>query len=281
MQTFQPDNKIRTATLVGSHRITPDSTDEVRHLIFRAPDPEFSATVGSCIRVLAPGQFGTRHHARIYSIMDVESSGGGTHEFAICVRRCHYVDDFSGERYPGVASNFLCDRKAGESIDFIGPVSYPFVIPDDKTSPLLMIGMGTGIAPFRGLVRQIYEKLGGWEGRVRLFFGARNGLEMLYLNDENRDLSLYFDQPTFRAFLAVSPRPALDAPVALDQVIEKNAGEVWDMLRSAKTHVFVAGTEEMWPMVDKALVAVAGSADAWYEVRKVLNDEGRWHSVLY
>ena len=33
----------------------------------------------------------------------------------IAVRRCSYVDDYSGERYPGVASNYLCDRRPGEA----------------------------------------------------------------------------------------------------------------------------------------------------------------------
>ena len=282
MQALQTDTKTRSATLVGSHRITPEAAaEEVRHLVFRSTDPSFDGPVGSCIRILAPGQFGAKHHARIYSIMDVEEIRGQARDFAICVRRCQYIDEFNGERYDGVASNYLCNLKAGDSIEFAGPVSYPFVMPDDKRSNLLMIGMGTGIAPFRGLVRQIYEKVGGWQGQVRLFFGARSGLELLYLNDENSDLSLYFDQPTFKAFQAVSPRPAMDAPVALDKTIAQNAAEVWSLVQAPETHFFVAGTESMWPGVEKALIAVAGSKDAWFDVRKALSDSGRWHSVLY
>jgi ferredoxin--NADP+ reductase len=213
--------------------------------------------------------------------MDVEAADSQASDFALCVRRCHYIDDFNGERYDGVASNYLCNLKPGDSIDFAGPVSYPFVMPGDKGSNLLMIGMGTGIAPFRGLVRQIYEKVGGWQGQVRLFFGAKSGLELLYLNDENSDLALYFDQPTFKAFQAVSPRPALDAPVALDKAIEQNAADVWSLVQAPETHFYVAGTETMWSGVEKALIAVAGSKDAWYDARKALTEGGRWHSALY
>ena len=78
------------------------------------------------VRVMAPGQFGNRSHARLYSIMDLERRKDGT-EFAICVRRCSYIDDFNGEEYKGVASNYLCDLRPDEGIDFACPVGYPFV----------------------------------------------------------------------------------------------------------------------------------------------------------
>jgi sulfite reductase alpha subunit-like flavoprotein len=282
MPTLQTDSKTRTATLVGSHRITAETAaEEVRHLVFRTGDSAFQAVVGACIRILAPGQFGAKHHARMYSILDVVPNKDDATEFAICVRRCQYVDEFNGERYDGVASNHLCDLRNGDAVQFVGPVSYPFAVPDDKNTNLLMIGMGTGIAPFRGLIRQIYEKIGGWQGKVRLFFGAKSGLEMLYMNNENSDLSLYYDQPTFKAFQAVSPRPALDAPVALDQAIEQNAAEVWEMMQSPNTHVFISGTAEMWPTVEKALVKIAGSRDAWSMARQKLADADLWTEVLY
>lgn len=280
MQPTTHDNRIHTATLTASRRITPEAATEVRHLVFRAGG-DFKGDVGSCIRVLAPGQFGARHHARLYSIMDVGPGRGETTEFAICVRRCHYVDEFNGERYPGTASNFLCDLRHGEAVEFMGPVSYPFAMPDDRHANLLMIGMGTGIAPFRGLVRLIYEKVGGWKGKVRLFYGARSGLDMLYLNDENSDLALYFDQPTFKAFQAVSPRPALDAPVALDQVLAQHAAEVWELLQDPATHLYIAGTENMLPAVEKGLAVAAGSVDAWLDMRRALTRSGRWSAVLY
>jgi len=92
--------------------------------------------------VLALGQFGATHHGRLYSLVDVERGREGVH-FSLCVRRWHYIDEFSGQRYAGVASNF---PRPDQHIDFVGPVSYPFSLPNDKTAPLLMIGMGTGIA---------------------------------------------------------------------------------------------------------------------------------------
>ena len=285
MQTSKPPTpppaRTYSAVLTASRRITPPaSREEVRHLAFKTGDLSFDGTLGNCIRVMAPGQLGNPWHTRLYSIMDLERRNDGT-EFAICVRRCSYIDDFNGEEYQGVASNYLCDLRPDDSIQFAGPVGYPFVIPEDKTADILMLGMGTGIAPFRTLIRQIYEKIGGWQGRVRLFYGAKSPLEMLYMNDENNDLANYFDQPTFKAFQAVSPRPGLDAPVALDKALEQNAAEVWEMLKRPGTRVFVAGTGNMLAMVDRAMADLAGSAREWASVHAQLRSSGRWSEVLY
>jgi ferredoxin--NADP+ reductase len=75
----------------------------------------------------------------------------------------------------------------------VSATRYPFAIPADPYTDMLMIGMGTGIAPFRSLIRAIYDKHGNWQCKVRLFHGARSGLEMLYMNDANNDLALHYD----------------------------------------------------------------------------------------
>ena len=275
------DGRLYTGTLIRSDRITPTaSPEEVRNMVFRTQDLSFDGRTGQCVRVLAPGQFGNRYHARLYSIAEVDDDQDHT-EFTLCVRRCNYVDDFNGQEYPGVASNYLCDLRPGAAIQFVGPIGYPFAVPDDRDADMLMIGMGTGIAPFRGLVREIYRQGGGWGGRVRLFHGARNGLEMLYMNDENRDLALYYDQPTFKAFQAVSPRPAFDAPIAIDRSIADNAAEVWSMLKNPGTRVFIAGAEAMYGRVEKALAETADSAEVWTAVRHAIAEEGRWQEILY
>ena len=276
------ESALLSAKLISSTRITPDeSPEEVRHLVFRTDDLGFDAKAGQSIRVMAPGQYGNRFHTRLYTIADQETQNVDNSEFTLCVRRCFYIDDFSGEEYQGVASNYLCDLKPGQSIKFDGPVGLVFPVPANKKADLLMIGMGTGIAPFRAYIRHLYEKLGGWEGKVRLFYGARTGLEMLYMNDENKDLALYFDQKSFKAIQAISPRPAMKAPVAIDQAIDQNAAEVLEMLQSSEAHVFIAGAEAMLEPVDKALSKVAGSADAWQKIKAGLVADGRWNEVLY
>lgn len=275
-------HQIRRATLLRSERLTPaQSAQEVRHLVFHCADADFTPQLGQCVRILAPGQYGNVHHPRLYLVADAPVERDGGTEFALCVLRHSYIDDFNGERYPGIASHYLCDLPVGATVEFQGPIGYPFAMPDDRKAGILMIGMGTGIAPFRALIRTIYEKFGSWDGKVRLFYGAKTGLDMLYMNDENKDLAQYVYQPTYKAFQAVSPRPALDVPVALDQAIARNAAEVWEMLQAPETHLYLAGVGELWPSVEKALVAAAGSVARWHAVRDRIKSSGRWHEVQY
>ena len=275
------DSMIFTAKLLTSDRITPESSrEEVRRLVFHTDNIYFDCKVGSCIRVLAPGQYGNPYHPRLYAIADCEPLDDGA-RYEICVRRCSFIDEASGEEYAGVASNYLCGLKPGCEIRFSGPVGYPFILPGNPNANLLLIGMGTGVAPFRGLVRMIYEKHGGWKGKVRLFHGARTGLEQLYMNDANNDIGSYFDQPTFKAFQAVSPRPAFNAPVALDKAIEQNAAEVWEIVNSPDSRVYVAGVKQMHDMIAQAMAGIAGSPGAWTAKRDELVAAGRWMEVLY
>ncbi len=271
-----------SATLVSSYRITPASSpEEVKHLTFRTDELSFSSRTGQSIRVMAPGQFGNKYHSRLYSIADPVQTANSHSEFTLCVRRCSYIDDFNGEQHKGVASNFLCDLQPGDKMEFAGPFGLAFSVPKDKSANLLMIGMGTGIAPFRAFIRHIYEKVGGWKGQVRLFYGARTGLEMLYMNDENNDLANYYDQPTFKAFRAISPRPAFAAPAALDEAIKQSAGEVWTLLGEPDTHVYIAGATPMLVMVEAALADLAGPGTAWQNKKSELASSGRWNEILY
>jgi len=201
-------------------------------------------------------------------------------EFALLVRRCSHIDEFSGERHPGVASQHLCELQPGRSIEFSGPVGHPFAVPAERSAPLLMIGMGTGIAPFRGLVQRLYRQ-GGWAGPVRLFYGARSGLEMLYMNDENNDLGLCFDRATFKAIQALSLRPHFGDPPALADALQAHAEELWTLLQAPAAQVYVAGPQALLAFADQALARVAGGAAAWIALRAALVHEGRWHEVLY
>lgn len=94
----------------------------------------------------------------------------------------------------GIASNFLCNATPGKQVTLTGAVQgTAFKVPADKTSNLLMIGTGTGIAPFRTLIKSVYAAHGGWQGKC-VFYGAKSGLDNLYMNDQNNDLANYYDE---------------------------------------------------------------------------------------
>lgn len=268
-----------TARLKASTPLTPaDADDEIRHLVLEIPDPGFSFDIGQHIGVVVPGPHpgGQTEHFRLYSIAN--EPGG---DVEICVKRCSYIDEISGERHPGIASNYLCDLRPGASLSVTGPYGHPFDVPDEPDADLLMIGLGTGIAPFRAFVRHIYRSAGGWQGKVRLFYGAKNGLEMPYLNAEHDDFAQYYDRGTFEAFAAVSPRPHMDDPIELERVLAERAAEVWEMVRQPETCVYVAGLESMRPQLERAFGAMAGSPDKWRRRKAELQAGGRWQELLY
>lgn len=272
------------ATLLSSERITPPAAAEVRHLVFAFPEGEFHFQEGQSVAVLVPGphEFGNMYHTRLYSIASSRmGENGEPNTISICVRRCFYIDPVNGERYPGKASNYLCDAQPGADILIAGPFGNHFRIPSDPASNLLLIGAGTGIAPFRAFVQRIYSELGGWKGKVRLFYGASTGMELLYSNQLNKDLDLYYDEQTFRAFEALSARPHFNEAPALERVIEDNAKEVWEMIQDPKTYVYVAGVVEGRQKFEKAMQAIAGSEEAWDRQRHELMSTQRYSELLH
>ncbi len=272
------------ATVVSNERITPNDTDEVRHVVLSIPDATFHYVEGQSIGVLAPpsGEFGNEHHLRLYSIANARTGeSGDLSEIAICVRRCFYIDDVSGERHPGIASNYLCDRKPGDKIQITGPYGRQFQAPKDNTCNLLMIGIGTGIAPFRAFIKHIYEDRKEWKGKVRLFYGARTGMDLLYMNDKKNDLSLYYDNETFKAFEALSNRPHFDEPPELEKRLMDNALEVWELIKDPKTYVYVSGLSDLERTLDRLMIALAGSEDEWQKLKDKLISERRWSTLFY
>ncbi len=284
LEDYDIENQFK-ATVKETTRITPEESDEeVRDIFLEVDRKNFKFEVGQNIGVLisGPHEFGHDQHFRLYTIANLDEAKKSKKPLInICVKRVAYIDDYSGERYDGIASNYLCDLRPGDEVTLAGPYGQPFSLPEDKDANLLMIGMGTGIAPFRALAKRIYHERGGWKGKVRLFYGARSGLEMLYMNDKNGDLKNYYDEETFKAFEAVSPRPHMDDPIALDQTLEQHAKEVWRMILDPDTYVYVAGLEKIREMLDKAFIKMAGSKEKWERRKAELVAGKRWMELIY
>ena len=273
-----------SASVVRSTRITPNDSDtELRHIDLAVDSKDFSYQVGQSVGVLVPGphEFGQKQYLRLYSIAGDQTADDGKPVISLCVKRCFYIDEFSGQRYDGKASNYLCDLKEGATLTLVGPYNLAFTLPKEKDANLLMIGLGTGIAPFRAFIKHIYSELGGWEGDVRLYHGAQNGVELAYMNDQNADLKYYYDEETFKAFQALSPRAHADVPVDLQGAMAQNADEVWAHLQDPKTYVFVAGLKKIEGLLDEALIKIVGSPAKYEQQKANMIGAGRWAELIY
>jgi ferredoxin--NADP+ reductase len=276
------ENKYK-ATVRKTERLTPIDTEEIREISLEVKQPGFKCEVDQSFGVLVKSsdEFGNTIHHRLYSVADIPTTESGNPQIKLLVKRCSYVDEFNGELYQGVASNYLCNRKVGDEITITGPHSLPFVVPEDKSANLILIGMGTGIAPFRAFVKHIYKNVKDWKGKIRLFYGARSGLELLYMNDKNGDLTNYYDEDTFEAFSALSPRPHWSDPIALDVAIEERAEEILELLSQSNTRIYVAGYEKIRVMLDKAFSNILGSKEKWETRKAELIAGKKWAEVIY
>ena len=274
-----------TATVSRTERITDEASDvEVRELVLEVDERKFDFQIGQSIGVLVKGpeEFGGAVRHRLYSIADTPlPKAAAKREITIVVRRCNYIDDFSGEEYVGVSSNYICDRKPGDKLTITGPFGIPFNVPDDKSANLLLIGLGTGIAPFRALVKHIYQDVGGWKGKVRLLYGAHSGLELLYMNSKRDDFARYYDEETFEAIKALSPRPNWADPIAWDYALEQRAEEIINMLSDDHTYVYIAGLKQIRDALDKLFGNLSVSAISWAKRKAELIEQGRWVEFLY
>ncbi len=269
--------------VVSSERISPPETDEVREMVIDIQDgPKFEVGHNFGIIVPAESAFGSKDHFRLYSVADIPASAGnGTQRIVVAVKRVSYIDDYSGERYQGRASNYLCDLRSGDRLTITGPYGTPYKIPEENDANIVLIGMGTGIAPFRAYMKLLYATRPDFAGAVRLFYGARSGLELIYMNEERDDFAQYYDKGTFEAFKALSPRPHWSDPIAWDEAIGDRGMEIWTMLLDHKTYVFVAGMEEIRDHLDDVFAGIVDSREQWLRRKAELQAGGRWIELLY
>ncbi len=284
LQEYDINNRYN-ARVVSTERITrEESPEEVRELILEVADGSYNVKVGQNIGVLAPGQkeFGQESHFRLYSVADLpEKTDQGQLQIRICVRRCNYIDEFSGEEYKGVASNYLCDLRADDTLTLTGPYGHAFQPPAEPEASLILIGAGTGIAPFRAFIKHLYQNIPDYKGRVRLFHGGRTGLELLYMNDRRNDFARYYDEETFEAIAALSSRPHWSDMIDWGHAMESRGKELWEMLSDAKTHVYVAGLEIIRDELDAVFARIAGSAERWKQLKTEMEADQRWIELLY
>jgi ferredoxin--NADP+ reductase len=284
LDEYQKDEPF-DATVIASTRITPEDADaEIREIVLEIDRADLEFEPGQSVGVLVPGphELGHEHHFRLYSVAEKPSrTSAGKPRITVAVKRVSYIDDFSGERYDGIASNYLCNLNPGDHVQVTGPYGYAFEVPEEHDANLILIGSGTGIAPFRAFVKHIYHDVGDWSGKVRLFYGAHTGLELIYMNEHRDDFAQYYDEDTFEAFTAVSPRPHWADPIAWDYCFEDRSEEILEMLADPKTYIYVAGPEKSVAHLDGVFAAMIGSPERWQRRKAELVAGSRWTELIY
>lgn len=275
------------ARVISTTELTEaDSSDEVRNIIFDVSGSGIHYIEGQSIGIIPPGEAepGKPHKARLYSIASARTGDDGSSTSAtICVKRVFSEDETTDTRIPGVASNYLCDLKPGDYVALIGPNGRRFLLPEDDSTDLILIAVGTGIAPFRAFIRHIFLEKGFWNGRIRLFYGVKNAMEALFLNNKNDDIGQYMEKNTFEAFRALSRAHNEDAEKGYVQhKLAEQKQEVWEMIRNGNFAVYICGLKGMEDGVDEVFTELATQQGLdWLAMKKEFIKNGQWNTEVY
>ena len=270
-----------TATVVGNMQVNEAGTDnETHHIVLDFGSMPFPVLEGQSIGIVPPGAdaSGRPHHARQYSIASPRNGERpGYNNVSITVKRV--VQDHQGQAVQGVASNYLCDLKTGDSVQVIGPFGSSFLMPNHPGSHIVMICTGTGSAPMRAMTewRRRLRASGKFEGgKLVLFFGARTQQELPYFGPLQKLPHDFID--IHFAFSRTPGQPKRYVQDAMREAGPQLAG----LLQDAQTHFYVCGLKSMEEGVLQAMREIAlGAGLDWAAIAKDFKQQGRLQLETY
>ena len=156
--------------------------------------------------------------------------------------------------YRGICSNYLAGRRAGETIHAtVRETKAGFRLPDDASVPIIMVGPGTGLAPFRGFLQQRADlkAKGATLGPAMLFFGCRHPDQDYLYADELKAFAADGITELHTAFSrSEGPKTYVQNLVATQK------DRVWSLIEKGAI-IYVCGDGgKMEPDVKAALVAI-------------------------
>ena len=187
---------------------------------------------------------------RLYSISS--SPKAHPNEVHLTVGAVRYQAD--GIPQKGVASTFLADRLSiGETAGVYIHKANHFRLPSSGETPVIMVGPGTGIAPFRAFLEE--RETVGASGNNWLFFGdQREALDFLY-----RDQIERWQRSGFLTRLDLAFSRDQKEKIYVQNRMLEHAEELWNWLQRG-AHFYVCGdASRMAKDVESALLSIAQS----------------------
>lgn len=214
---------------------------------------------------------------RLYSVASSQKAHPGeAHLLVGAVRWASH-----GKKRKGVASSYLADRrKVGATARVYVKPNRHFRTPQDGNTPIIMIGAGTGVAPYRAFIEDRAET--GAKGKSWLVFGERN-----FTND-------FLYQLDWQDYLASGALSRIDVAFSRDQPEKIYVQHrLWERRAELQSwiadgaHLYVCGDEKgMAKDVDAMLVKILslahkGDNDAGRAKLKELTKAGRYQRDVY
>jgi sulfite reductase (NADPH) flavoprotein alpha-component len=208
------------------------------------PDPE------AFVEALEPLQ------PRLYSIASSYKAGPG--RVSLTVDHVRYTID--GRERLGVASTFSgAALRPGDKVKAYIQRAHEFALPANGDTPIIMVGPGTGVAPFRAFLQQRMATKA--KGPAWLFFGHQRRATDFFYEDE---LSGFQAAGTLAKLSLAWSRDGEDKVYVQDKMREE-AADLWTWLGKG-AHFYVCGdAKRMAPDVDATLIQICaehGKMDA-------------------
>ncbi|XP_041920136.1 P450 (cytochrome) oxidoreductase b isoform X1 [Alosa sapidissima] len=181
-----------------------------------------------------------RLQARYYSI--ASSSKVHPNSIHVCCVVVEYKTS-TGRTNKGVATNWLKSKLPTDNGHKATVPMYvrksQFRLPFKATNPVIMIGPGTGIAPFIGFVQERgwLKEQGKEVGETVLYYGCRHKNEDYLYQEELEE----FEKTGVLTKLNVAFSRDQDQKVYVQHLIKNNKEEIWNQVHSQSAHIYICG----------------------------------------
>lgn len=189
-----------------------------------------------------------RLQPRLYSISS--SPLVDPHLVSLTVSVVRY-ESLGGRVRGGVCSPFLADAEPGTPVPVFVQRSQHFRPPADPATPMVMVGPGTGVAPFVGFLQE--RRALGHRAPNWLFFGEQHRATDFYYEDE---LTAFVDDGTLTRLDTAFSRDQR-AKVYVQDRMREHGPELWSWLQSGARFYVCGDASRMAKDVDRALRDIA------------------------
>lgn len=188
-----------------------------------------------------------RIQPRLYSISS--SPKVTPHQVHLTVSAVRYTRYNDGKKVmrKGVASTFLADRAEAAQVPVYVQPSKHFHVPEDGNTPLIMIGPGTGIAPFRAFLQERQAR--GDKGKNWLFFGEQHQATDFYYRDE----LMQFKQDGLLTELSLAFSRDQAQKIYVQDRMRERGQQIWEWLEGGAYFCVCGDASRMAKDVDQAL----------------------------
>lgn len=213
-------------------------------------------SVGQAIGILPPGldARGKPHKVRLYSIAS-PAAGEDGRGAVVCTPVKRVVDEHRRQAgsglhrrglFMGVCSNYLCDLEPGDEVRLTGPVGKRFLLPrDTEKHDYVFVATGTGIAPYRGMLLELFRGPRGPTRRdVWLLMGAPYSSDLIY-HEELVSLAKRFENFHYLRAISREPFAGRERGIYVDRLLELEREGLAPRLGAPDTLLYLCGLAGM------------------------------------